>query len=135
MNAMSRTHVGDVKLPELSIRYTTAQVALDPDHKFTICVVSNPDPINGKTLGPYQADGVTPRITGDGLTLSCQPDGSLEVRPAGAWAEFEVVVIDGAGNVTFWPGQAFKNSPNIPTPQRGTCYKFIGTLNIPVVRP
>jgi hypothetical protein len=135
MNAMSRTHCGDANAPELSIRYTTTKVGLGETKDQTILVVSNPDPVNGKTLGPYEQDGITPRFTGDGLTLSCQPNGSLEVRPAGAWAEFEVAQIDAAGNVTYWPGQAFINSPNIPQPQRGTCYKFLGTLNVPVVRP
>ena len=75
MNVMARTHVGDSVSPVLSLRYTPASAPGG-----SICNVTNPDPANGITLkGP----------TGD-VTLSCQPDGSLETRPLGAAGEFEV---------------------------------------------
>jgi hypothetical protein len=135
MDVMARTHVGDANPPELSIRYTTATVKLGDGRDMTILQTANPDPTNQKTLGPYEADGHTPRFTGAKCTLSCQPNGTLEVRPENAWADFEVVARDAAGNVTFWPGQAYPQSPGIPVAERGTCYKFLGALNVPVLRP
>jgi hypothetical protein len=133
MNVMARTHVGDATAPELSLRYTTIQVGLGDTKDQTILRVTNPDPASGVALGPFKPDG-TPAYTGAGLTLSCQPDGTLEVRPVGAWAEYEVATIDAAGNVTFWPGQAAPHI-DIPLAHRSVCYKFLGTLNIPVLRP
>ena len=134
MDVMSRTHVGDPRPPELSLRYKTAEVQFDPDHKFTILQVTNPDPASGIALGPF-LEGGKPEITGVGLTLSCQPDGTLQVRPAGAWAEYEAASIDAAGNVVFWPGQAFPNVPDMPKNQRGVAYMFLGAKNLPIVRP
>jgi hypothetical protein len=134
MDVMARTHVGDPTDPELSLRYTTEQVGLGDKKDQTILLVTNPDPASGIALGPFKADK-SPEYTGVGLTLSCQPDGTLQVRPKGAWAEYESASIDGAGNVLFWPGQAFPNVPDMPKNQRGICYKFLGAKNVPVVRP
>jgi hypothetical protein len=120
---MSRSTV-DHNVQEFSLRYTTAAVG----NGQTILQVANPDPLTGKALGPYKADG-QPEFTGEKCTLSCQPDGSLQVRPEGQWAEFEAATIDGAGNVTFWPGQ-HKIGPQATW---GTCYKFLGSVNIPVL--
>jgi hypothetical protein len=122
MNVMSRVTV-DKAVQDFSLRYTPAKVGA-----YTILQTANPDPLTGKALGPFLPNG-QPEFTGPKCTVSCQPDGSLQVRGEGQWAEFEAAAIDGSGNVTFWPGQ-HKVGPQAVW---GTCYKFLGSVDIPVL--
>jgi hypothetical protein len=116
MNVMSRTPINSPKAPDLSLRYTPVKV-----DKGFICNIENPDPANGLVL---------PGPTGH-VTLSVQPNGTLETRTEGTAAQFEVCTIDGAGSVTFWPGRAWPQNEGIPQEDRGTCYKFLGAVNVP----
>jgi hypothetical protein len=115
MNVISRTPVSNTNAPDLSLFYTP------------ICQVENPDPRSGKALGPYKEGSNDPQWVGPRVSLSCQPNGVLEARPEGADGAYEIVQIDAAGNVTFWPGQSKLGSPLYWS----TCYKFLGSVDVP----
>jgi hypothetical protein len=124
MNVISRTPVSNTNAPDLSLFYTPI---VSPANGKLICQVENPDPRSGKALGPYKEGSNDPQWVGPRVSLSCQPNGVLEARPEGADGAYEIVQIDAAGNVTFWPGQSKLGSPLYWS----TCYKFLGSVDVP----
>lgn len=115
MNVMSKYPITSPQAGNLTLFYTPVPVA-----QGIVCQFDN----TSKILPDAGTGAYVPNAI-----ISCQPDGSLEARPPQANGAYEVAVIDGAGSLTFWPGQAKLG----PTYNWYIVYKFLGSTNIPVL--